>query len=325
MRFDPDKWAKTHPFSPIKQNVPLAGLTTLGVGGKAPYLAKVFDEDDLLDVLELCQAGNLPVFVLGGGSNTLFEDHGFRGLVLTLGEGFKGVFVAGRKIIAGAGATARSIVSLAQKFGLSGLEPLVGLPGTLGGAIRQNAGGRLGSIGELVDRIRVLGADGVTRDIFRPALDFTYRNLDLGPFGGIVLEVELALTREDPLEILRKTEDCLTLRSNQPKGKSLGCVFQNPLTPPAGGSELDDVSGEKREREILSAGQLIDICGFRGRRIGGAKVSEEHANFILNVGGATAADFMALVEAIQQEVFQRFGLSLKLEISRPRAGDRFYG
>ncbi|MDR0547933.1 MAG: UDP-N-acetylmuramate dehydrogenase [Deltaproteobacteria bacterium] len=303
--------------TPISFNAPLAGLTTFGIGGPALALVTVDEESELRDVLALSQQFKWPVFVLGGGSNVLFDDRGFPGVVLKLGVGFASVRAIGRSILAGAAVSAKMVAKLAKANDLSGLEPLVGLPGTIGGAVKLNAGGRLGAIGEVVKRIRVMAVDGTIRDYGREVIRYEYRHLDLDLEGGIIIEVELSLKPEEPRRISSNIEKSLDLRLSQPKGMSAGCVFKNPQKLASGLGDLIYQKEPIDETPPLSAGQMIDLCGFKGRKIGGAMVSLEHANFIVNVGGARAADVVALIAEIRQGVFSRFGLELETEIVTP--------
>ncbi|MDR2421852.1 MAG: UDP-N-acetylmuramate dehydrogenase [Deltaproteobacteria bacterium] len=307
MEFDPEKWAKSQPESQVWPNAPLARHCSFRIGGPAKLLAEAVGEAGLKALWRLSRRLSWPIFVLGAGTNVLFDDKGYDGLVLRLGQGHSETKINDGRLMAGAGATIAQLVKLARDLGLSGLEPLAGLPGTLGGALKGNAGGALGSIGGLVEKIRILGPSGEIRDIGPAGFNFGYRRLTPGPGlkGGIILGAELALVQATPAEVDKKTKEALALRAGQPKGRTAGCVFKNPLVPPPGGEE------------ILSAGQLIDMCGFKGRRLGGAMVSEAHANFIVNVKKAKSADVLGLIEAIKLAVFERFGLALELEIVQP--------
>jgi UDP-N-acetylmuramate dehydrogenase len=321
---DLEKWLSAHPKSELSLDVPLAKFTTFGIGGDALAFGVAQDLDGLRDLLELSADRGLRVFTLGSGSNVLFDDLGYEGLILSLGERFSLVMARQEKIVAGASALTARVVHVAKRQGLTGLEPLAGLPGTIGGALRHNAGGKNGSIGDTVKRIRVILKNGEILDLFRPDFSFGYRNLDFSPSDGILLEAEFSLAFDAKENIERKIAESLALRVGQPKGMSAGCVFKNPQRRSfLDGSELNDLDGiEFREnnsdQEILSAGKLIDLCGFKGRRVGGAEVSRDHANFILNLGGAKSADVNALISEIQREVHGRFGVKLKTEIERPK-------
>jgi UDP-N-acetylmuramate dehydrogenase len=321
LRQELDKWSRAHPETEMTFNVQLAELTTFKIGGPARVLISAYNEPQLEDILAMARRHKWPVFVLGGGSNVLFEDRGFRGIVLRLGPGFSRCFVAGTRIVAGAAVSTGALIRLAQENSLSGMEPLFGLPGTIGGAVRYNAGGRLGEVGELVERIRLYGLDGLIRDIYRRDLNFGYRNLNLGNNRGLILEVELGLCRASAEVIRQRTEKSRAFRARQPGGHSAGCIFKNPLIPPFGRCYRDDRSDKFYGNELMTAGQMIDLCGFKGRRIGGAQVSTKHANFIVNTGGARSSDVFGLIVEIQKEVLRRFGLQLETEISCPWVKD----
>ncbi|MDR1395841.1 MAG: UDP-N-acetylmuramate dehydrogenase [Deltaproteobacteria bacterium] len=318
------QWGADHPESPVAGNVPLSELTTFRIGGPAQMLVSVYNEEHLADLIDLLDCQNLPFYLLGGGSNILFSDLGFRGAVLKLGACFEQVVIAGTKIFAGAGARTSYVMKLAQQNGLTGLEPLVGLPGTIGGAIKCNAGGRYGDIGDLVEKVKVLTAGREFVSLTRSQLKFGYRSLDMGLADGIILEAELSLNRGHPEDIRSRTGRSLAMRANQPVGSSAGCIFRNPQQPPFGRSYTDD-AGRYVEPEILSAGQLIDLCGLKGRTLGGSQISPKHANFIVNLGGSRASDVMFLVSEIKRAVLCRFGLALHMEIKCPAAGGRENG
>ncbi|MDR1576677.1 MAG: UDP-N-acetylmuramate dehydrogenase [Deltaproteobacteria bacterium] len=302
--FDLTPWVSAHPRSVISQNAPLARLTTLHIGGAADVLAEVADENDLKDLLALSQERAWPVFVLGGGSNVLFGDQGYKGLVLRLGAGFRETSINGFRLTVGAGTPVSAVLRLAQEHNLSGLEPLVGLPGTLGGAVKGNAGGRQGTIGKRVSKLRFMELDGTTLELTKADLSFGYRSLKMKPQKGVILEVELSLYKDDPLTIQAKMEANAALRLNQPKGRTAGCVFKNPV----------------RGGQQISAGLLIELCGLKGHRIGGAQISHEHGNFIINVDNATSDDVLALMREMSQQVYERFERQLAPEIIRPGLG-----
>jgi UDP-N-acetylmuramate dehydrogenase len=287
----------------------------MGVGGPARILAEAGNEEDLRELLALSQTQKWPLFPLGGGSNVVFGDQGFPGLVVRLGAGFAKMTVTGSTLLAGAATLTSSALKLAQSQGLSGLEPLVGLPGSLGGAVSHNAGGRLGDIGQVVNRLRIMLLDGTIRDIPKADLRFAYRKAQLSLEPGVILAVELTLRPESKEIIEARLAESRALRANQPGGRSAGCVFKNPLQPP-NLSEADPTWG-LRAGELVSAGRLIDLCGLRGRRLGGAQISPQHANFIVNQGGARATEVLALLDEAQRAVRRRFGLELEPEIARP--------
>jgi len=232
------------------------------------------------------------VLALGGGTNTIFSDQPTSRPVLKLGKNFHRFDREGDLIHAGAAAALASLLSFSREEGLSGLEDLAGIPGTVGGAIRMNAGTGGWGIMDSVSAVELVDASGV-RTLDRAQIAYTYRHTDLSA-AAVVTGVWLKLKGEPPQVIARKIAANLERRKSQPKGASCGCIFKNP-------------SGE-------SAGKLIDQAGLKGRRIGGAVISEAHANFIINDAGATSADILALMALMRETVKTKFGIVLEEEV-----------
>jgi len=284
----------------VSFEVPLAAMTTFGLGGPAEALVEPETVDELLRILEYIRGRRLSWFILGGGSNVLAGDGGFAGVIVRLGKGFSGLRILERRddrvyIEAGASAATAALLTLARREGLSGVEFLAGIPGWVGGALAMNAGGRDGSIIQAVDRLTLVVAGGRAEEWERGRLRAEYRRLDL-PEGAVIVRAVLALTPDAPEAVEARVKDILDRRSaTQPRGlRSAGCVFKNP-------------AGD-------SAGRLIDAAGLKGRRVGSAWVAEEHANFIVHRGKATAAQVMKLIEEVRSEVDNRFGVRLEPEI-----------
>ena len=274
---------------------PLRDLTTFRVGGAARLLALPNEIVELQAVLAAARGENLPVAVLGGGSNILFDDAGFNGLVIKLGPGFTGLEGDGPLIRAGAAAASTDLLAWAIARDLSGLECLAGLPGSVGGALAGNAGAGPEGLGRTVTRLFILDEAGHGRTLKAEDLDFSYRRLSGLPRGAVILWAEFALNPRPAGEIRAFLEEFRKRRRLQPAGgRSAGCVFKNPPDH--------------------SAGRLIDECGFKGQRIGGARVSEAHANFILAEDGATAGDILALIDRVRRGVSERYGLDLEMEL-----------
>jgi UDP-N-acetylmuramate dehydrogenase len=268
---------------PARFNEPLAPYTTFKIGGPADALVEPRDEDDLAAVFREARGAGLPVHVLGGGANLLVRDEGVRGAVVRL-SGFNRR--SGDRV--GAGCGLPRIVKETVNEGLAGLEGLAGVPGTVGGAVRMNAGGRHGEIGSAVRSVDVMTPEGTFRRVPRAEAGFRYRGNGLG--GNVVVAAEFDL-RPDPAA--RERYDAVLARKKevQPLNRpSAGCTFKNP---PGG-----------------HAGQIIDGCGLKGTRVGGARVSDRHANFIVNEGGATASDVFRLIEIIRN----RAPVPLELEV-----------
>jgi UDP-N-acetylmuramate dehydrogenase len=271
-------------------------LTTLGVGGEAEWLITATSPKDVVQVLRLCREHEVRWRVLGGGSNLLVDDGGVGGVVLApRGVCFEYVTVAGERVVAGAAVRLPRLLAQAAEWGLSGLEPLAGIPGTLGGAVVGNAGGRHGTIGSVVSAVVGYSAEGELVRRQDDGLHFGYRESNLRDLA--VTAVELSLRGGVREQILARMAEVIEeRRRSQPvEERSAGCFFRNP---PGG----------------RSAGELIDRAGLKGVRSGGAEVSPVHANYIVNRGGATSGDVMTLVALVRDTVRKQFAVELELEV-----------
>jgi UDP-N-acetylmuramate dehydrogenase len=279
---------------PTRPGHPLASGTTFRIGGPARWLVEPATPSQAADTLRAARECDIPVRLLGGGSNLLVRDGGVDGAVLRLNR-LAGVAWGpdGSATVEG-GASLPRLVKEATRRGFSGLEGLTGVPGSVAGALVMNAGGRHGEIGPAVRWVDVLDTDGTPRRLTRDEAGFRYRNSDLR--GRIVLGARLELAPVDPAELAARYEDILRdKKETQPLGRpNAGCVFKNP-------------AGAK-------AGRLIDECGLKGARQGAARVSRKHANFIVNEGRALADDVLCLIDRIRAEVSARRGVTLELEI-----------
>ncbi len=278
------------------ENVPLAPITWFRVGGPAEVLFRPADEADLAAFMAQ-RPDNVAVSVLGVGSNLLVRDGGVPGVVIRLGRAFAAIEAEGDEIVAGAGALDGNVARVAQEAGISGLEFLSGVPGTIGGALRMNAGAYGGETRDIVRSVRALAPDGVIHRLDADALAFGYRSCAL-PRDWIFLSARLGgrLDARDKItermdEIRRRREDTQPIRT-----RTGGSTFANP-------------PGAK-------AWELIDRAGCRGLAVGGAKVSEQHCNFLINTGTASAADLEALGEEVRRRVFAASGVRLSWEIDR---------
>ncbi len=278
----------------LTEDVPLAPLTTFRIGGPARLLFQPHSEAELCEVLRWLDENNQAYRILGGGSNILVRDEGWPGAVIRLCDTLAGIDFDGTRVTAGGGALLVRLVAECASRGLSGAECLVGIPGTIGGALVMNAGGRYGHVGPLVHRVRVYAA-GRLRDLAGDEISFAYRSSSLAGSVVVSAELELKLFPGDAVcASMRKI--LLEKRRLQPVGaKSAGCVFKNPPGAPP-------------------AGALIEKAGLKGAWVGGAKISELHANYIVNTGGATACDVRRLIERVRREVYERFDVELELEI-----------
>ena len=280
----------------VTENEPMAPHTTLGVGGPADYFVEAETEDDLVALMRYVGEAALPWFPLGDGANVLVSDKGMRGVVIHLGAGFEDVEVAGTSICAGAAASAAKVADIAAEHDLSGLEGAGGVPGTLGGAIVMNAGTHRGYIDQVVRSVWVVTSSGEQRELSREECGFSYRGSRFqGDTSMIITLAVLDLQPGDGEAIRQHLAEMRAHRQQtQPQGKSAGCFFKNP---PNG-----------------RAGKLIEAVGGKGLREGGAVVSDIHANFIINTGGATARELYHLGERVRAAVRETYGVDLEYEV-----------
>ncbi len=278
----------------VKKNEPMACHTSWQVGGPADYYLCPVDLKELAEIVKFSNKYEQPLYVIGSGTNLLVLDGGIRGLVVKMGEPFSFVQTSGNRLIAGAGTPVSYLARTASEQGLAGLEFAVGIPGSLGGAVVMNAGAFGGYIGEKIRSVKLVSSRGEIKTLERDELSFGYRTSNL-PREGIIAEVELELTSGDPEESNRLIERFLAERSlRHPKLPSAGSVFRNLPGRPAG--------------------RLIDEAGGKGMRVGGAEVSQRHANFIVNTGRAKASDILALIEEVRGLVKDKFGVELQPEV-----------
>lgn len=275
---------------------PMARHTTFRIGGPADLLLDAADAQEVQAVLTRCRARGIPVFVLGNGSNLLVADRGIRGVVLRIGEWMSGCHREGGRLVAGAGMRLSALARFAAREGLSGLAFAEGIPGSLGGGVAMNAGAYGGELAGVVAQVSVVDARGDTATLDREAMDFTYRDSALLRRGLYAHRVTLALQEGDPAEIhAEMAELSRRRREKQPLEKaSAGSTFKRPA------------------HEYASA--LIDQAGLRGYQVGPAQVSEKHAGFLINRGGATAAQVLSLMREVQQAVYTRFDVKLMPEV-----------
>jgi UDP-N-acetylmuramate dehydrogenase len=276
---------------------PLSRHTTYATGGAAELLIVPASAEELARALEFCEAHGLPWRVLGAGSNLLVSDRGVAGVVFKLRGTLEELKAHGERVVAGAGLMLPRLVVAAAREGLSGLEYLAGIPGTVGGALAMNAGAHGHDIGGCVRSVTFWETGAGVRQLGREELGFAYRDSLLKHGRRVALGAEFELARGERGAIEGVMSELLARRkATQPIGeRSAGCVFRNP--PGA------------------FAGALIERAGLKGTRLGGAEISTRHANFIVNTGGATAADIKALMELVRERVRETAGVELAPEIT----------
>ncbi len=279
----------------VRQDCPLADYSWYRLGGKADWMVCPTSIEELQDVLRRCGENNIDVRILGNGSNLLIRDEGVRGAVVKLeGDAFRQFSFEGTTLRAAGAADLQRLIQESVKRGLAGVESLGGIPGTLGGAIKMNAGGRFGDIGTAIQSVQVMDLQGSIFEKVKPELVFDYRQVNIT--AKVIIGATLHLSEGDPEELLKTYKEVWIYKKNtQPLDThNAGCIFKNPRG--------------------LSAGALIDRTGLKGTKIGGAVVSEKHANFITTDKGCKSADVLALIEKVRKAVQEQFDVELELEI-----------
>ena len=291
----------------LTPNRPLADLTWLRVGGPADWLFQPADEADLCDFLRGLPA-DVAVFPMGVGSNLIVRDGGLRAVVIRLGRGFNGIEVQGERVVAGAAALDAHVARKAAAAGRD-LTFLRTIPGSIGGAVRMNAGCYGSYVADVLEEVRIVTREGRVETLPVAALNLRYRQSDL-PEGAVVVSASFRAPAGDPAVLAARMADQLAKRdASQPtKDRSAGSTFRNPV----GHSS----TGRADDTHELKAWKVIDDAGMRGARIGGAQMSEMHSNFLINAGGATAAELEELGESVRKKVFQNSGITLEWEIMR---------
>jgi UDP-N-acetylmuramate dehydrogenase len=279
----------------VKTHEPLARHTSLRIGGPADYFVIPASVDDILETLDFVRDRGLPWIVLGNGTNVLFPDEGYRGVIIKLGPSLGRIEISGDRVRAQAGTSLAALISQVRAQGGRDFDFLVGIPGSVGGALVMNAGIPEGTISDVVTRVGALTFDGKFITLKAEECRFGYRASRFQEEQLIVIEGEFALGRGkawDGEELLQRRKE------RQPLGvPSPGCVFRNPVGVNA------------------TAGQLLDWAGLKGLRVGGARISPKHANFIVNEGGATSRDVLQLIDIARSVVLKYWGVELKLELA----------
>jgi len=279
----------------LQRDEPLSPYTWLHLGGPAQFLLTPRSTEELTRLVSACHENQIAIHILGGGSNLLVKDEGVSGAVIRLtAPVFGQVVIEGTRVRAGGGALLSHVISETVRAGLAGFENLAGIPGTIGGALCGNSGGRLGEISQLVTSVSGLTSLGERVVRGKDELSFDYRQSNLGEL--LIIEADFALTPGDSeaiSQILKR--NWITKKSVQPlSSQSAGCIFKNPR-------------GQR-------AGQLIEQAGLKGTRVGGAEISDRHANFIVTHPGAKSSDVLRLIDLIRSKISEQFGVHLESEI-----------
>lgn len=279
----------------VEERVPLAGRTWFKLGGPAQYYAEPGSVDELSSLVKQCRDEGLAVRLLGGGSNVLVRDEGVGGMTISLNSpAFSSIKLDNGRINVGGGAMLANVITVAVGAGLGGLEPLVGIPGTVGGALHGNSGTHGGDIGQWASQANVMTRSGEILHRERNDLVFAYRQSSLDEL--VILDAQFELEEEDPIELTKRMQtQWIVKKANLPMAhQNCGCIFKNPRG--------------------MSAGMLIDQCGLKGERIGNVEVSDRHANFFIAGPGATAKEVLQLIDLVRNRVAERMGVELETEI-----------
>ncbi len=279
----------------VRSHEPLAPHTWMGIGGPAEFFAEPRSIDELQALVRRAAAEGLPVRLLGGGSNLLVRDEGVKGVVVRLSsQSFNHIELNKQTVIAGAGARLGHVISTAVRAGLGGLETLVGIPGTIGGALHGNSGSHGGDIGQWTCHAEVMARNGEIIQRDREDLVFAYRHSSLDEL--VILRAKFQLEEEDSQELTKRMQkQWIIKKSGQPLAhQSAGCIFKNPRG--------------------ISAGMLVDQAGLKGTRVGGAEVSDRHANFVVVDRDASSNDVLQLIDLMRSRVAEQLGVELELEI-----------
>lgn len=279
----------------VQENVPLAPLTWYRIGGPARWMVQPRTLEELQEAALRCRENDIRVYVLGLGANLLVADEGVDGAVFRLdAEHFRRVRIEKNILTAGAGVDMQKLLLRCVRSGLAGMECLAGIPGTIGGGVRMNAGGKFGSIGGIVREVQVMDFEANVFDRYKDDLIFEYRSSNIA--AKFILGATLELEEDDPDRIMQRTKEIWMFKRNtQPLNtKNCGCVFKNPPD--------------------RSAGAMIDRAGLKGMRVGGAEVSHKHANFIVAHPGCRSEDVRKLMKVICEKVYDSAGIALESEL-----------
>lgn len=279
----------------LRLDEPMSEHTNMKIGGPADFYIEANNEEELVGILKSARELKIPYTIIGKGANILVSDKGIRGIVV-LNKVSSLKFLPHGFVEVGSGMDNTTLIREVGNRGLSGLERLMKVPGTVGGAVYMNAGdtGKKEFFGDLVESVRVIDKEGKIKTLRKNDADFAYRSSRFQTSGEVIISVKIHLKQVDPKEIEAKIKDILVRKANHPAGATVGSTFKNP--------------------ENYHSGELIEKAGLKGKKIGGAKISEKHANFIINEGDATAKDVKQLIDIMKSRVKEKFNVSLEEEI-----------
>jgi len=280
----------------LLRNEPLSRHTTYRVGGKAELVAIPLDEDDAYNIYRLAIKGKIPVHIIGAGSNIIAPDEGIDGIVIKM-DGSRGrlVFLGGNRVRAFAGLSLRTLAEEAASKSLVGMEPIACIPGTVGGAVVMNAGTNMGTTADFLVRVEVVTSSGKRRVFSRDELNFGYRHSLFASSDWLIVSADFRLSKGDGELAMKELKRIIKER-----------LSKYPMKYPNAGSVFKRPPGDY-------AGRLIELAGCKGMKVGGAMVSYEHANFIVNTGDATARDILELIKNVQMKVLEKTGVLLEPE------------
>ena len=300
----------------IRYKTSMRELTSFKIGGSADVLVDVQNINELKSVIVYANRQKIPIFFLGAGSNILVTDKGIRGITVRMTGELKDFKIDSNIVYAGAGAFLPRIAKETAKIGLTGLEFGIGIPGTIGGSIIMNAGIKEYEIGTIVEEILIINKKGNEEKIKNNKIQFKYRRSNIKNLSLALTYAKLKLRKAKTEKCNAKLREFIKERKKQPKLPSAGCIFKNPSVPTgrlsaSQGSASGTPSAPYR---APSAGKLIEICGFKGERIGDIQVSHEHANFFVNLGDGKASQVIKLIQKVKNKVKKQTGIELKEEI-----------
>ena len=271
------------------------------IGGPADLLIEPYNSNQIAEIYRFVMAKGIPLVVIGQGTNLLFDDVGVRGVVLKIGEKMAGIQLSGSTIVAGGGAWVPQLARMSMQAGLSGLEHCIGIPGTVGGLVVMNGGSQRKGIGENIVNVTIVNKAGEFQQLTQAACDFSYRHSALQGIDCVVVSVELNCPKGNIKEIRQEmVSDLRTRRHKFPrKQPNCGSVF---------------LSSAEMHKTVGPPGQIIEAAGLKGLRVGNAEISQQHANFIVNLGGASSTDVLTLIKHVRKRVQDQIGFELDCEV-----------